>query len=176
MAIEINTIVSVGQQFGPRGIPNISLEDSKFFGRPNFAGEKNRFKEEKRQFTVLIPNDIADQLRQIGYNVKTNIPTPEELREYPDRVEISHLKVAVDDSSNVYVKMGEDAPVKLSEATLGVIDNSRIRTLDMELRGWMYNKDEVAAGEEQPKYSARLVQLVAVLEPNLIQQKYGNLG
>lgn len=178
--IEIETIVSVADQFG-RGIPNITLQKARFFGRPNFAGERDRFKEEKRQCTVLIPNDTADTLRQIGYNVKTNIPTAEELREFPDRVEVSHLKVAVDLTSNIYVKMGDKDPVPLEApnggrpGTFGVIDQSRIATMDMEIRGWMYNADEVKAGEEQPKYSARLVQMVAVLEHNIIREKYGNL-
>ncbi len=175
MVIQINTIVSIGQSFG-KGLPNVTLQDAKFFGRPNFAGEKNRFKEEKRQFTVLIPNDTADTLREIGYNVKTNIPTPEDLREHPDRETISHLKVAVDDSSDVFIKMGaEGEPTKLDPKTFGVVDKSRIHEMDMEIRAWMYNKDEVAAGEETPKWSARLVTIVVNLERNLLMEKYGNL-
>lgn len=172
---ELETIVSVGQAFG-RGIPNITLEKARFFGRPNFAGAKDRFKEEKRQFTVLIPNDIADQLRAIGYNVKTNIPTPEELREFPDREKISHLKVAVDESSDVFVKMGDADPTKLAPQTFGVVDKSRIHEMDMELRAWMYNRDMVEQKIEEPKWSARLVQCVVVLEPNILAMKYGNLG
>lgn len=177
MVIEINTIVSVGQaQGGRHAIPNITLQNCKFFGRPNFAGEINRFKETKRQFTVLIPNDVADQLREIGYNVKTKIPTPEDLRENPELGEISFLKVAVDeDKANVFIKMGDAEPTKLSPDTLGVIDNSRLEDLDMELRGWMYNKDEVEQGVEAPAYSARVVTLIATLRPNLLQEKYGNL-
>lgn len=176
MAIEINTIVSVGRQFG-KNLPNITLEDAKFFGRPNFAGEENRFKETKRQFTVLIPNDVADTLREIGYNVKTKIPTPEELAENPDLGEISFLKVIIDKTvDGVWLKMGDAAPEKLAESTYPVIDRSRLTNIDMEIRAWMYNSDEVEKGLEQPAYSARLVSFVATLEPNRLQEKYGNLG
>ena len=181
MAIEINTKVSVGQSYGAKGIPNITLEDAKFFGRPNFAGEMNRFKETKRQFTVLIPNDVADQLRQIGYNVKTNIPTQEELAEFPDREPISHLKVAVDEptesgGSAVYIKMGETGtPEKLTAANLGAMDRARIHDMDMEIRGWMYNQDEVNKGIEQPLYSARLVTVVANIQLDILGAKYGIL-
>lgn len=170
-----NTVVSVGQQYG-RGIPNITLEDAQFFGRPNFAGEKNRFKEEKRQFTVMIPEDVANTLREIGYNVKTNIPTPEELAEYPDREQISHLKVAVDTSSDVWVKMGDAEPSKLDQSVWGLVDKSRIVEMDMELRAWMYNKEEVEQKIEEPKYSARLVQIIITLEHNKLAAKYGNIG
>lgn len=171
-----NTIVSVGQSFG-RGIPNITLEDCQFFGRPNFSGEKNRFKEEKAQFTVLIPNDVADQLRELGYNVKTNIPTQEELREFPDRETISHLKVAVDPSSDVWVKMGDVPPQKLAQSTWGIVDKSRITEMDMELRGWHYNKDDEKDPDYPgPKYSARLVKIYITLEHNRLDEKYGNVG
>lgn len=175
MVIEINTVVSVGPIIG-RNLPNITLEDAKFFGRPNFSGEMDRFKDDRRKFTVLIPNDVADQLRAIGYNVKTNIPTAEQLAENPDLAEISFIKVMVDDSSDVWVKMGDQEPTKIAVSNYGLMDRSRIEVMDMEIRAWNYNKEEVDAGIETPKYSARLVSIIAVLTPNRLQEKYGNLG
>lgn len=168
MAIEINTKVSVGDTYNKK-VGNITLEDAKFFGRPNFSGVEDRFKDARRKFTVLIPNDVADQLRQMGWNVKTNIPTPEELQEFPDREPLSHLKVMVDDNSIVQVRMGEDVET-LTSATFGVIDRSRIESMDMEIRAWEYDP------EERPgNYSARLVALVANIRPNILEQKYGRL-
>lgn len=169
-----NTIVSVGQSYG-RGLPNITLEDAQFFGRPNFTGEKNRFKEEKRQFTVLIPTDVADELRAIGYNVKTNIPTQEELREFPDRETISHLKVAVDNSSDVWVRMGDGEPRKLEQHLWGIIDKSRIQEMDLELRAWHFNKDDENDADYVPQYSARLVKIYVTIEHNKLDAKYGNV-
>lgn len=168
MAIEINTKVSVGETYGKK-VGNITLEDAKFFGRPNFSGVEDRFKDDRRKFTVLIPNDVADQLREMGWNVKTNIPTPEELKEFPDREPLSHLKVMVDDGSIVTIKMGETMET-LSVGNFSVIDRSRIETMDMEIRAWEYDPDE-----RPGNYSARLVALVANIRPNILEQKYGRL-
>lgn len=168
MAIEINTKVSVGETYGKK-VGNITLEDAKFFGRPNFSGEEDQFKDSRRKFTVLIPNEVADQLRQMGWNVKTNIPTPEDLAKDPDRKEISHLKVMVGENVDIYIKMGDNIE-KLVANTFGMIDRARIQNMDMEIRAWEYDP------EERPgQYSARLVSLVATIEPNLLQQKYGML-
>jgi len=175
MAIEINTKVSVGETYGKK-VANITLEDAKFFGRPNFSGVEDRFKDSRRKFTVLIPNEVADQLRDMGWNVKTNIPTQEELAEFPDREPLSHLKVMVDvpkedgsGGSLVQIRMGDNVET-LTVGNLGVVDRSRIETMDMELRAWEYDRDE-----RPGQYSARLVALVANIRPNILEQKYGML-
>jgi hypothetical protein len=168
MAIEINTKVSVGDTYNKK-VGNLTLEDAKFFGRPNFSGVEDRFKDSRRKFTVLIPNDIADQLREMGWNVKTNIPTPEELQEFPDREPLSHLKVMVDDNSVVQVRMGENVQ-NLTPESFGVIDRARIQEMDMEIRAWEYDP------EERPgNYSARLVALVAIVQLNALEAKYDML-
>lgn len=186
--MEINTKVTVGESYG-RGLGNLILEDARFFGRPNFSGEMNQFKEDKRQFTVLIPNDVADTLRELGWNVKTTIPRTEE--EEP----LSHLKVMVDlmkvkdynalpehekaealsKGPDIRILQG-DQQERLGLLTAGVLDRSRLETIDMEIRAWMYNGAEVAQGLEEPKYSARLVALVATLRPSLLDSKYGRLS
>ena len=172
MAIEINTKVSMGETFGKK-IGNLVLEDAKFFGRPNFSGELDRFNDDRRKFTVLIPNEIADQLREMGWNVKTSIPTEEEVTE--GRETLSHLKVMVDMSddpgkgADVWVIQGEDRE-KLTTSTVAILDRSRLEAMDLELRAWEYNPDE-----HPGQYSARLVTLVATLRPNILDQKYGRL-
>jgi len=174
MVIEINTKVSLGETNGKK-IGNLILEDAKFFGRPNFSGELDRFKDDRRKFTVLIPNDVADQLRAMGWNVKTNIPTAEELEQFPDREALSHLKVMVDmndevgKGSQVFIKQGEELE-RLTTATVGLIDRSRFDEIGMEIRAWEYDP------EEKPgEYSARLVQFVGIMPFNALEQKYGRL-
>lgn len=169
MAIEINTQVSVGESYGNR-VGNLTLLNAKFFGRPNFSGVEDRFKDSRRKFTVLIPNETADELRALGWNVKTTIPTQEELREFPDREPISHLKVMVDNGAIIQIRMGENVET-LAIGSFGVIDRSRIEEMDMEIRAWEYDP------EERPgQYSARLVALVANIRPNILEQKYGMLS
>lgn len=167
MAIEINTKVSVGDAYGKK-LGNLTLEDAKFFGRPNFSGIEDQFKDSRRKFTVLIPNEIADQLRLAGWNVKTSVPTDAEKAE--GREEISHLKVMVDDNADIFILMGEEKE-HLTVGTFGVIDRSRIEMMDMEIRAWEYDPQD-----KPGMYSARLLMLVANLRPNVLEQKYGRLG
>lgn len=169
MAIELNTKVEVGPVSRGKKLGNLFLFDAKFFGRPNFNGDMDRFKDDRRKFTVLIPNDIADQLRGMGWNVKTLIPTAEDLEQFPDREPLSHLKVMIDDGSAVTIKMG-DTMEQLNVGTFGVIDRSNIDEMDMEIRAWEYDPEEKAG-----QFSARLVSLVANIEYNPLQAKYGRL-
>lgn len=175
MPIEpIETIVSSGPTLGKK-LGNLTLEKARFFGRPNFSGEVDRFGDDRRKFTVMIPNDVADQLREMGWNVKTIIPTEEEKAE--GRETVSCLKVMVDDISIIQVRMGQDITTlqpgdkKGNPGTFGVMDRSRIEEMDMEIRAWEY-KPEEKPGE----YSARLVALVATLRFNRLEEKYGILS
>lgn len=178
----LQTLVHVGETYG-RGIPNLTIEAARFYGRPNFAGEMNQFKSTRRQFTILIPNEVAEDLRTIGYNVKTKVLTPEEIEAGMEV--LSHLTVVVDNrpdkmypddptrekGAEVYVHkivQGEPKNEKLTSRTFGVMDSGRFEHIDMEIRGWEYDPDE-----EPGKYSARLVQLVAVMRPSLLVEKYG---
>lgn len=179
---DINTKVSLGPNYG-RGLPNLTLEDAKFFGRPNFIGAMDDFGDDRRKFTVLIPNDIADQLRELGYNVKTTLPKPAYLEQNPDAEERSHLKVFLnfgyakghegDDNyetgPKIYIKQG-DVVEKLTSKTVGVMDRLTIDELDMEIRAWEFNPKE-----KPGQYSARLVELVAVVRPSILGNKYGRL-
>ena len=184
MVIEINTKVSIGEQYG-NNPPNIVLEDAKFYGRPNFIGEMDRFNDDRRKFTVLIPNDIADQLRAFGYNVKTDIPSKQDMEE-KGYEEISHLKVFLnftipmdkrgradeldyETGPDVFIRQNDEVE-KLNSRTVGILDRSRFETMDMEIRAWEYNK------EEHPgQYSARLVQFVGTMRPSILDAKYGRL-
>lgn len=176
----LTTKVSIGETYGSKKAPNIILEDARFYGRPNFAGELDRFKDDRRKFTVLIPADVADQLRQLGYNVKDKVNEEND----PDFEPFSFMKVMVDfrfsDSHpgdvnhekgpDIWLIMGETRE-KLTSKTAGVLDRARVRSMDMEVRGWEYDPEDSAG-----MLSARLVTLVATVEPTLLNQKYGMLG
>ena len=170
----LGTTVSVGQLYGRQKVANIVLEGARFWGRPNFAGEMDRFNEAKRQFTVKIPNEVADQLRDLGWNVKTTIPENEE--DEP----ISSLKVKLsftfDDNhpGDVEYERGPDITVirgenreQLNSKTVGILDRSRFENIDMELRAWEYDPKN-----SPNQFSARLVELVAVLRPSRLKDKY----
>lgn len=173
---EVQTKVSVGQEW--RGRPgNLTLENARFFKRPNFSGEMDEYKNDDRVFNVIIPNEVSEDLRKLGWNVKTLLPRNEE------ETGLSFLKVKVDFNfdkdhpgdveyergPDVWIIMGEERE-KLTSKTIGILDRARLESLDMEIRGWEYNPDEAPGA-----LSARLVQLVAIIRPSLLDQKYGGL-
>lgn len=178
--------ITVGEIFGKELVPNITIEDAKFWGRPNFRGDENQFKDSRRMFNVLIQNDLADQLRAVGYPVKTLEPKPERLAEDPDAQPLSFLKVMIDDvvyddaNENIVkgpkiILMQGDKVQRLDNNTMAVMDRANISKLDLEIRAWNYNWEEVKAGTEEPKFSARLVTSVGIMRPSVLADKYGNL-
>lgn len=173
--MEIETVVSIAEPRKPGQLGNLILEKAKFFGRPNFSGEMDRFKDDRRKFTVVIPNEVADQLRELGWNVKTLIADEEQKAE--GREDISILKVMVDtpradtgSGSSVTIVMGREQE-QLTLQTFSLMDRARIQEMDMEIRAWEYDPDE-----RPGQYSARLVALYANIEMSRLDRKYANLG
>lgn len=169
------TTISIQETYG-RGIGNLVIQNAKFFGRPNFAGEMNQWKDDSRQFNVMIPNEFADQLRALGWNVKTLLARAE----FEGDEDKSFLKVAVDfgftkghegdydyeKGPDVWILQGEERE-KLTSKTVPLLDRARFENIDMEIRGWEYRPDESPG-----QYSARLVMLVAVMRPSILGEKY----
>lgn len=176
----LETLVSVGELYGSMKVPNITIENTKFRGDKNFQGtaENDRFGDPRRKFTVQVPNHLSDQLRALGYNVKTTLVTPEEMAE--GKEPLSLLKVSVDDvtkDENTGAYKGPNITIiqgalseRLTNATMGLLDNAHVENLDVEIRAWEYNPKEAP-----DMFSARLVTLVAVIRPNLLRDKYKNL-
>ena len=176
--MDIETTVSIADPRKPGQLGNLILEDAKFFGRPNFSGVEDRFKDSRRKFTVVIPMDVADQLREIGWNVKTLLATDEEKAQ--GREDISILKVMVDepkengDGSQIFIVMGGQTE-QLTAKTISVMDRARIESMDMEIRAWMYNKEEVEKEGATPQYSARLDKVYANIQMSRLDMKYAGL-
>jgi hypothetical protein len=195
------TVITIGELFGQKKVANITIENARFWGRPNFSGDLDRFKDSSRKFTVLIPNELADDLRNLGWPVKSSLKTQTGTNQdgtpiwqwdkidsisvltglSPDQEVVSSLKVKVDMSpekdiagkgSKVWITTAKGVPPEqLTSRTAGLLDRSRIIELDMELRAWEYDPEE-----EPGKYSARLVEVVGVVQLNRIHEKYGRLG
>lgn len=173
MTNELNTVITMSEPYG-RGIGNLTLENVRFLGRPNFSGERDRFKDTRRKCTVLIPEEHVEGLRAIGWNVKTTIPN------MPDQEPLHLLDVFAsfkfDDNHpgdvryergpEVFVIMGQNQE-RLTSDTIGMLDRTRLLNVDMEIRGWEYDPDEHPGA-----YSARLVGLVAEIAGSRLKDKY----
>lgn len=115
--------------FAPRGI--VQIDDARIIYR-NFSGAGSQFNREgDRNFSLIIPDqDIADALIEQGWNVK--IKPPRDDQDAP----FMHLPVKVkfnDRGPNVYLKSGS-ALNKLTEETVGMLDDVDILSVDLDLR------------------------------------------
>ena len=115
--------------YAPRDI--LQIDDARIIYR-NFAGRGDKYNREgDRNFAVLIPDEeIADELTRRGWNVKVKPP-----REEGD-TPFMYLPVKVkfnDRGPNVYLKTGH-ALNKLTEETVGMLDDVDIVSVDLDIR------------------------------------------
>lgn len=115
--------------FAPKNI--VQIDDARIIYR-NFSGAPSQFNREgDRNFAVVIPDqEIADALIEQGWNVK--IKPPREDQDTP----FMFLSVKVkfnDRGPNVYLKTGH-ALNKLTEETIGMLDDVDIISVDLDIR------------------------------------------
>ena len=115
--------------FAPKNI--VQIDDARIIYR-NFSGAPSQFNREgDRNFAVVIPDqEIADALIEQGWNVK--IKPPRDDQDTP----FMFLSVKVkfnDRGPNVYLKTGH-ALNKLTEETVGMLDDVDIISVDLDIR------------------------------------------
>lgn len=119
----------------------LQIDDAKIIFR-NFSGDPGKYNREgDRNFAVVIPTDeMADELTARGWNVI--VKPPREEGEEPFR----YLKVKMkfnDYGPVVYLRTG-NAQNKLSEDTVGILDNIDILTVGLDIRpyNWEMNGEK----------------------------------
>ena len=116
----------------------LEIEDARIIYR-NFEGLASKFNREgDRNFAVIIPNeDICNELVEAGWNVKIRQPRDE------DDSPFMFLPVKIKFNSRgpaAYVRSGDNV-TKLTEETIGMLDEIDIQSVDMDLRpyDWYVN-------------------------------------
>lgn len=115
--------------YGPRGI--LQIDGGRIIYR-NFSGIGGKYNREgDRNFAVIIPNeDIANQLSEEGWNVKIKPPRDDQDTPFmflPVKVKFN------DRGPAVYLVSGEKRN-KLSEETVGCLDDVDILSVDLDVR------------------------------------------
>ena len=115
--------------FAPRGI--LQIDDARIIYR-NFSGIGSKYNREgDRNFAVVIPNqEIADELIKEGWNVRIKPPREE------DEDPFMYLPVKIkfsDRGPNCYLRSGK-IQTKLTESTIGCVDDIDILSVDLDLR------------------------------------------
>lgn len=116
----------------------LQIDDAKIIFR-NISGAPGKYNREgDRNFAVVIPTDeMADELNARGWNVI--VKPPREEGEEPLR----YLKVKMkfnDYGPVVYLRTG-NSQNKLSEDTVGIIDNIDILTVSLDIRPYNWVMD-----------------------------------
>jgi len=155
--------------FDNRG--KLNIEDCKIMGGNfrNFAGRPTDYDRRggKRYFSVIIPDpDVAEQMKDDGWRVKTFIPKKE--GEEP----IYHLKVNVSYHDDVnqssldpivhrYIGRSKDV---LDHRDIGTLDKADISTADVRINR--------SRPDEEGLVSAYLDKLVVVIDEDWMDKKY----
>ena len=114
----------------------IKLEGARMIFK-NFSGKKTEYNEEgNRNFGVLIDDELAVDLKEVGWNVKYRPPFPDD----PEKHEQAWLPVKVKFGKfpPTIVLITSKGKIRLDEDTVGQIDWSRIKSADMIIRPYNY--------------------------------------
>lgn len=157
----------------PVAPPNIVIENAKFVYRPNFEGREEAFNDAgNRYFNVELPAEIVESVQADGWNVKYTKPrkaaTQEELDSF---VPVPYLEVIVGFKYRPpeIVLLTDGRPTRVSEETVGMLDEVQYESFDVVLRGRPW---EAAFGSGIKAY---LQTFYGTLAMDDIRRKYANL-
>ena len=126
--------------YAPKDI--LQIDDARIIYR-NFSGEGSKFNREgDRNFAVIIEDEeTANELAERGWNVRIKPPRDE------DDSPFMFLAVKVkfnDRGPAVYLKSGNADPVRLTEETIGCLDEIDILNVELDIRPykWVVNGKE----------------------------------
>ena len=151
----------------------VLLEDVRI-GFKNFAGAEGPYNDKgDRNFAVFLPNDIAVDLKEKGWNVKFPDATKEVDPERGPREAYLQVKVNFGGVPPKIVMIGrnvdgtEQPPALLSEAECEILDWSRTSNADLELRPYNWT----VRGESGVKAYLKSIYVYVDLDP--LESKYG---
>ena len=147
-------------------IANISVESARIIFR-NFAGKATKYNPEgKRNFCLVVDNELADKLKEIGWNIKYLNPRD------PDEMPQAYLQVSVAFENfppNVFMIAG-GKKTKLNEETINVLDYAEIENIDLIIRPYQW---ELPSGKSGVK--AYLKNMYVTIVENEFEAKYRDL-
>ena len=146
-------------------ISNISVENARIIFR-NFAGKESKFNAKgKRNFCLVLDNDVAEDLKDIGWNIKYLSPRD------PDDVPQAYLQVAVAFDNfppKIWLITG-GKKTELNEETVSVLDYAEIENIDVIVRPYIWEVN----GKSGVK--AYVKNMYVTIAENEFEKKYRNL-
>lgn len=128
----------------------IAVDDTRFIFATNFAGDpsKDRFADARRKANILIPDpEQAKDLIKAGFKVRETRPRQDDDPNdfVPEYFVTAILKYrnrmgqAVKYPPRVYLVSGGNEPVLLDEESVGLIDNMRVKNVNVVLNPYEYD-------------------------------------
>lgn len=140
------------------------VEDARIIFR-NFSGKEGQYNREgDRNFAVILPNDIAVQMLEDGWNVRYLQPREVGEEEEPT----PYIQVAVNFKNRPprVVMLTSTTRTQLDEESVEILDWADIQTADLIARGY----DWIVNGKTGTK--AYLQSLFVTIEEDALEQKY----
>lgn len=146
-------------------IPEIELENAKIIFK-NFRGAGERFNPEgKRNFGILIPEEIEQKLIDDGWNVKHLNPREE------DDIPTPYLQVAVSYDyypPNVYM-VANGKKTMLTSETIDILDRAEIENVDLVITPYQW---EMSNGSGVKAY---LKEMYVTIRVSRFAEKYADM-
>ena len=142
--------------------PTFMVEDAPIIFR-NFAGKEGPYNRQgDRNFSVILPRDIATQMGEDGWNVRYL-----EAREEGDE-DTPYISISVNFKNRPprVVLITDTTRTQLDEDSIEVLDWADIRTADLIARGYLWDVN----GKTGTK--AYLQSLFITIEEDALEQKY----
>ena len=120
-------------------IDNISIRDAKIMFR-NFSGKPDKFNPQggRRIFSVRLTNELADNLKADGWNIKYLKPREDDEEPKPFiQVRINYGEI----SPKIYLVTKKHKTL-LDEESVGTLDNEEIANVDIVIRPYCWNVNE----------------------------------
>ena len=125
----------------------INLDDTHFIFTTNFSGDPKRdtFGDDRRKCSIIVPTEAqAKDMTKAGFNVRATKPRKEDdpdqfTPEYYVTAQVKYRKRNNDPVKYppaVYLVTEGNDPVKLTEDTVGCIDQIRVKNVNCVLSPW----------------------------------------
>lgn len=148
----------------------INIEGAKLIYK-NFQGKGSTYNKEGQQnFSVILEEDLAEQLLNDGWNVKRIKPREDDPEDFIGTPYLN-VKVRFDKFPPIAVLITERGKKKLTKRTIGQLDWSRILNCDLIISPYNYP----ATPGRPAGVTAYLQAIYVTLEENDFEKKYADL-
>jgi hypothetical protein len=149
---------------------NIVIEDARIMFR-NFSGKEGRFNPAgRRNFCVLLENDLAMRLEEDGWNVRWLEPRDEGA----DRQAYLQVAVSFDNIPPKMLLISSKGKTVLDESSVSILDWAEIKTVDLIIRPYNWSMHE---GTKNAKsgVKAYIKSMYVTLAEDEFESKYTNV-